>query len=526
MGPGGALTATALTRRAFAAGAALAAAGCRDAPPAPPPLAWVGADAARGHRLRRGDPLPQAAVQRRAQVVVVGAGIAGLAAARGFMRRGVADVQVLELEDAPGGNSRGHVLAGMRCPLGAHYLPVPDRAANELHELAEWLHAIGLLRDHVPDERHLAHSPQERVFFEGAWHEGLLPAEPGSAAALQAQRFAAELAQLQRSAASAGRPAFALPAHRSAWGAEQESLNRVTFARWLDQRGFVDPLLRGWLDYCCRDDFGAGADAVSAWAGAHYFASRHGADGDRGAVFTWPEGNAWLVQRLAAPLADRVQTARALLRVAEQRHGVELLAWDEARGHVEQWTAQRVVLALPLFVAARVLESPPQALRDAATLLPRAPWLVANLQLHEPLLARPGAPPAWDNVIHGSRGLGYVDAMHQSLRTHEGPTVITAYHALPATERGALLADDPKPWAERVLADLEVAHPDIRRRVARIHLARWGHAMAVPAPGVQRHPALAALRAMHGRVCFAHADLAGYSVFEEAFCAGCEAAAA
>jgi hypothetical protein len=54
--------------------------------------------------------------------------------------------------------------------------------------------------------------------------------------------------------------------------------------------------------------------------------------------------------------------------------------------------------------------------------------------------------------------------------------------------------------------------------------------MAIPAPGVQRHPALQALRAHghgHGsgsRLRFAHADLAGCSVFEEAFIAGIEAA--
>jgi hypothetical protein len=41
---------------------------------------------------------------------------------------------------------------------------------------------------------------------------------------------------------------------------------------------------------------------------------------------------------------------------------------------------------------------------------------------------------------------------------------------------------------------------------------------------VQRHPALMALRAARGRVRFAHADLAGCSVFEEAFTAGCEVA--
>ena len=48
--------------------------------------------------------------------------------------------------------------------------------------------------------------------------------------------------------------------------------------------------------------------------------------------------------------------------------------------------------------------------------------------------------------------------------------------------------------------------------------------MTVPRPGVQRHLALMALRQQRGRVRFAQADMAGCSVFEEAFTAGCEVA--
>ncbi len=507
--------------------AGLAACAPRDAPPIA--TAWVGARHERGHRLRQGGALPAPAVQRKAAVLVVGAGVAGLAAARAFARRGIDDVQILEMEDQPGGNSRGHTVAGMACPLGAHYLPVPGAAAREV---SQWLHEIGLLKSElgrtVADERHLCHSPQERVFFEGAWAEGLLPpVATASEAALQIQRFAGAVAHL-RGARGDG---FVLPAHRSVWGAEQAALNKVTFDQWLSSQGFDDAQLRWYLDYCCRDDYGAGTDTVSAWAGVHYFASRHGFhapgddEGERDAVFTWPEGNAWLVQRLAEPFAQRLHGGRTVLRVAEHRHQVQVLAWDENRQQLEAWTAPQVVLALPLFIAARIVLNPPQPLRDAAALLSYAPWLVANLHLAQPLLQHTGAAPSWDNVIYGSSGLGYVDAMHQSLRAAPGPTVLTAYHALRPGQRAALLGADPAPWAERVLKDIETAHPDIRRRVQGIEMMRWGHAMAIPAPGVQRHPALLALRAQRGRLRYAHADLAGCSVFEEAFTAGCEAAA-
>jgi monoamine oxidase len=531
MGQGRAVSGGPFTRRQLLGGAALALAGCGKHGAPQPTVAWVGAHHDRGHRLRLTQPLPAPAVQRRAGVLVVGGGVAGLAAARAHAKAGIDDVQLLELEDTAGGNSRGHMLAGMACPLGAHYLPLPG---PESHEVAEWLHEIGLLKSElgrtVADERHLCHSPQERLFIDGAWSEGLLPpAEPSSATARQTRAFAQQVTRF--SSARGGARPFALPAHRSAWSAEHEALNRITFQQWLGAQGHTDERLRWYLDYCCRDDYGAGTATVSAWAGLHYFASRHGfhapglgGEGERDAVFTWPEGNAWLVQRLAAPLAGRVHGARTVLRVTETRHGVQVLAWDENKSQLEAWSAPQVVLAVPLFVAARLLESPPQALRDAAGLLSHAPWLVANLHLAEPLLDRPGAPPSWDNVIYGGRGLGYVDAMHQSLRAHPGPTVLTAYHALPVAERATLLAEDPTPWAARVLDDLQAVHPDIRRRVQRVDLMRWGHAMAVPRPGVQRHPALLALRRQRGRVRFAHADLAGYSVFEEAFIAGCEAA--
>jgi protoporphyrinogen oxidase len=525
MGPG-----AALRRRTLLLAGAAAACTRREAPPPLPPVRWVGARHERGHRLLAAGQAAHTtwpAPPRRAEVLIVGAGIAGLAAARAFMQRGVSEVHVLELDDAPGGNARGHVLGGMACPLGAHYLPLPP---PEAHEVNAWLHEIGLLRTaagrSVPDERHLCHSPQERLFFEDQWVEGLLPpAAPGSARLAQYRRFAARVDELGRGPGPMRR--FALPAVRARWDATLAALDGQTFAAWLAREQLDDAALLAHLDYCCRDDYGAGIATVSAWAGVHYFASRHGfgvpgdAERERDAVFTWPEGNAWLVQRRAAPLGARLHTGRMALAVREQRAGVELLAWHEADGHAEAWSAGTVVLAVPLFVAARLLGSaaPPPLAEAAARIVP-APWLVANLHLERALFDRAGAAPAWDNVIHGSAGLGYVDAMHQSLRPHPGATVLTAYHALPAAERPALLQDDAAAWAERVLREIEVAHPDLRQRVAAVELMRWGHAMAVPRPGLARHPALTALRSMRGRVRFAHADLAGYSVFEEAFTAG------
>src|SRR5204862_7587138 len=101
---------------------------------------------------------------------------AGAPAARDLAQRGIDDVRLRELEDSAGGNSRGHRIAGMACPLGAHYLPLPG---DDAVEVAALLDELGLRR-HVNgrvvyDERHLCHSPQERLYIAGHWHDGLLP---------------------------------------------------------------------------------------------------------------------------------------------------------------------------------------------------------------------------------------------------------------------------------------------------------------------------------------------------------------
>lgn len=515
-------TAPRLQRRTLLLG--LLAAGCTGDAPALQG-GWVGTHPERGHRLR--GPLPAAdGPLRQTGVLIVGAGIAGLACARALAQRGVDDIALLDLEDQAGGNSRAHAIGGAPCPLGAHYLPLPGPDAREVSQL---LAELGLSRQLLGrtewDERHLCHSPQERLFIDGEWHEGLLPPPESPAAREQYRRFAALVSQAQRELG------FAMPTRRARWTPGHAALDNQTFAAWLDANAITDTRLRWYLDYCCRDDFGANAAGVSAWAGLHYFASRHGfhAPGDdtaeREPVLTWAEGNGWLSARMAEPLRERLHLGRSVLRVTEGKHGVELLAWNEGANAAERWQARAVVMATPLFISAHLLATPPDALRAAARQLSYAPWLTANLALREPLLLRPGAPAAWDSVRYGTTALGYVDARHQSLDARPQPPLLTAYVALPAAQRADLLRQPWQHWAEVVTDELAQTHPDLPAKLQRIDLCRFGHAMSIPTPGLRSAPALAALSETRGRVVFAHADLAGYSVFEEAYTAGVEAAA-
>ena len=489
----------------------------------------------RGHLLRERKAWPAPSKVHKTRVIIAGGGVAALAAARALRLKGMDDFTLLELEDQVGGNSRSGVVNGIACPLGAHYLPVPGDAAVDVQNLLE---ELGLRKRvagrWVYDERHLCHSPQERLFFNGEWQDGLLPLHGvGRDTLTQYQQFAALVARARQSAS------WSVPAARTSPSPFMNSLAASTFENYLSQNGLSDPLLRWYLNYCCHDDYGAGIATVSAWAGLHYFASRHGFSAprheggdatepaDREGVLTWPEGNGWLTRQLALPLKERLQTDRVVVRIAAGKHGVEVDAFNVATQAVERWQAERCIVALPIFVAARVVESLPEFLRQAASRIRYAPWLVANIHVKSPLDDRPGAPPSWDNVIHdeaphsaNGASLGYVDAMHQSLQSVPGATVLTHYRALGDVPQGRKLLMD-KPWTEWrdvILADLARAHPDIAAKATRIDITRYGHAMAVPVPvtGRNPYPHLAAA----GRLSFAHSDWAGYSVFEEAFTLG------
>jgi hypothetical protein len=523
-----------LTRRGVLVGAAalLAAGGCRPTTAAPIAGQIVGASHQLGHLLCEPERLPSPETTERVAVAIVGGGVAGLAAAWHLARHGVRDLVVLELEDTPGGNARAGASAAGPYPWGAHYLPLPGPEARGIRELLRELGVIegfdGAGRP-LYDERHLCHAPQERVFVHGRWHEGLFPWS-GATADDRAQHdaFRAEMDRYRRWRDARGRRAFATPRASGSPGAFAE-LDRTSMAEFLTARGYTSPRLRWWVEYACRDDYGTDLAGTSAWAGVHYYAARD-LDPDYGdVVLTWPEGNAWLTRRLAEPVTDRLRLRQLAVNVEPLGDRVAVDVFDPRSERTRRLLAREVVLACPVFVAARVYrpwrERPP-AFVDA---FHYAPWLVANLHLDR----RPsgaGAPPAWDNVLYDSAGLGYVVATHQSLRTHDGPTVLTYYRSLfgpdPASGRRALFGASWASLRDEILRDLSRPHPDLAHEVRHLDVMRYGHAMVRPEVGLVCGAALAAAQtALAGPVHLAHADLSGFSLFEEAFEWGTRAAA-
>jgi hypothetical protein len=188
-----------------------------------------------------------------------------------------------------------------------------------------------------------------------------------------------------------------------------------------------------------------------------------------------------------------------------------------------------VIVAVPQFVARRLLRPWRDAAPEHLSRFSYGAWLVANLHLRSRPRGR-GVPLAWDNVLYDSPSLGYVAATHQALRDR-GPTIWTYYlpltHDDPKSARRELARADHAELSDAVLSDLERAHPDLSTSLDRLDIWRWGHAMIQPVPGFMwSAERRRATEPVFGRVHFAHSDLSGVALFEEAQAQGVRAAEA
>ena len=491
----------------------------------------------RAHKLS-GPILPESTqAPRRCDVAIVGAGAAGLSAAWRLVKAGVRDVCVLELDSVEGGTAQSGASKVSAYPWGAHYLPAPLEATGPVATLLRDMGVLtGVGDDGRPTflESALIHEPDERHFYRGRWYEGLYVRAGASAEDLrQLQAFESAMAQFAQAKDGKGRKAFAVPVAASSDDAEWTALDSLSMAQWLETKGFSSARLRAYVDYACRDDFGASVQGTSAWAALWYFCARKTGDAASEGFLSWPEGNGRLMAHLSASLPQGALLTNQVVHAVRPlpQGGFDVHAWDDAARQPMRYQARQVVLAVPAHVAARLIEpwktSPPSFLADFEF----APWVVANLHMKAAPGSR-GFPLAWDNVISGSKSLGYVVATHQRLRADAtGPSVWTWYCPLvepdARAERKRLASTSYPDWEAIVRADLAPAHQGFEANVERMDVMRWGHGMIRPKPGFLwgQSRALAAQSPLAG-LHLAHSDLGGLALFEEAQHFGVRAAEA
>ncbi len=408
---------------------------------------------------------------RRYDAVVVGAGIAGLAAAWELSDR---DILVLEAGDRVGGRLRSEPRGALWLNFGAHVFSAPDSAAGRL------IAAAGVRAVPVPGQlaavalngRILARGPVESFPFR-------LPLALGARLALVRAGVKLRLAVRRYAAVAAPRPG------------EDPAARQARMLAFLDDRPFiafagplppdVDAIFRATLTRSSGDP-----EDLAAGYGVGYFHLVW--NRDEGLSRNILGGSSTLTQALAAPLAGRLRLRTTVTAVARDGDGVRVRYLAEGREH--HALARAAVVATPAYVTRAIVEGLPEETAEALDAIPYGPYVVAGI------LTRERAAMPWDGLYAlatPKRSFNMLFNMANVLRAPGEPRQpggsLMVYAGAGFARR--LLPLDDAAITARYLADLHDLYPETRGLVEEVVIQRWERGLPYPRPGRSRlQPAL------------------------------------
>jgi monoamine oxidase len=371
-------------------------------------------------------------------VVILGAGFAGLAAARTLVDGGNRSVVVLEARDRVGGRVYSTTLPdGTWVDLGGQWLGV------EQHRLAYWIERYGLrtFKTYSKGDHLLLWQGEKKRY------RGTIPKLP--LRSLLSVGVAQRLLDWMAKGVPLDAPWSAKDARR--WDA-------MTFGQWLRER-VGDAVARRLLDVGLETVFAENADRYSLLHALFYIRSGKGTDillgSDGGAQDTRVDGG---MQRVADAMAEGLDLRlRCPVRRVEWSDNAVVVCCDDDEKTVVR--ARRAVITLPPALAREVVFDPP---------LPEG-----RRALHErmPMGAAGKCIAVYDEPFWRRDGLS-----GQSV-SDEGPCHVTFDSSAPGTSPGVLLGFVEGDGA-RALGKLDV--DERRARVLSCFARRFGERALAP----------------------------------------------
>jgi protoporphyrinogen/coproporphyrinogen III oxidase len=435
--------------------------------------------------------------EARVEVAVVGAGLSGLAAAYDLKDR---EVLVLEAGSRPGGVCQPGSYQGVPYPAGSAYF-YHDPGDQET---MAWYRELGL-----EVGKALVAPPASALFDQGRWSPdcfsaaglGSLPFTPAVREKLL--KFAADLEQYEASWDPLATPFLTRPV----W-------DQCSLQDFLENIERLPPEVTAFFEPYCRSCLGAGPGAVSAWAGIYFLM---GEFSPSSRVGFFPEGNARLVQALAASLNNRLRVRQTVVGLKNGQDAVHLQVWDEANQRPWVLEAGMVILATGKFVTRRLL--PPDCGWDPELFeeFRYSSYVVAALCGKLSLEA-----PGFENWVAGEPA--FSDFILTPRTAPPGsPRVMVVFAPQPYGGREALLTRTPEEQGQEILTAVARHFPGIEAEVEEIHLYRFGHAQVVPYPGFI-HFLKGRVSPQEGRLILANSDMEGLPCVEAALAQGKKAA--
>jgi len=425
------------------------------------------------HQVRDGKVFTRPPASAKHDIVIVGGGVSGLAAAYRLQHR---NILLLEKEPHWGGNAYAMDYQGVPYATGSAFIWSDSEAFRFAKE-------IGLqpLPVNCPDG-----SIINGEFVPDTWGDGLnkLPYPPITRDSFK--KFKKEMMNID-------------VAQRGA------ALINVPFSDFLK---LYPREIKQWWDTFGPSNWGATSDESPAALAIGEFQDIVGqsrADNR----YTWPGGLGAITKRLAETLqpklADRMQTSATTIAVVPAKDDVQVTYI--AGGDLKTVSAKAVIMAAPKFITRRIVEGIPEKQSEAMKQIRYAPYCVVNLIFDKPVFNL-----GYDTWCPGNTFTDIVVAdwvVRKKSGYKQKYNILSCYTPMKEEDRGYLLTEiSARKIADNVLRDFQKLMPAFNVDPLEVHLYRRGHPMYMATPGlftqvqpVVRHPM--------DRVFFANTDSEG-----------------
>ncbi|KXX72320.1 NAD(P)-binding protein [Flammeovirga sp. SJP92] len=418
-----------------------------------------------GHLVYQSKSFPKETAGKT-KTIIIGGGVAGLTSAYRLREK---DFLLFELSDRFGGSSSSETHGSTVFAQGAHYdMTYPEKFGGNVMQLLEELDITeknGAFYQFKEKEYIIPESFLTTSKYKGEYYNEVLFSTD------ETKKFY-DLIQPFYSK-------ITLPSRLSA--EETKVLNKIDFKTWLLEQGInlTEQLVTG-LNYHLIDDFGAGIEKVSAFAGIAYYAVRP-EFGECCATFSPPEGNYYFINKFLKHIPSEKLKENHLVTSIEKKEGqFEITVVDVAEKKIKVHHAEEVIYAGQKHSLKYILKGKQPALSN----LEQAPWMVVNILLKEGNTIPFGA---WQNedLSNESEFMGFVDSTTQ---TSKGDRVLTAYYCFASSDKHQLTKvpelrkEIVAQTCQNISSFFNLKDEELISQIEKVYINLMGHAMPIPIP--------------------------------------------
>jgi monoamine oxidase len=424
------------------------------------------------HQLRDGHPFERPDATRKAGIVIVGGGVAGLSAA--YFLRGK-EWLLLEKESQFGGNALQEEFEGEIYGTGSAYAYHGDEGDQLASEIGLRLPFIN-----VPDPTIV-----NKTFVPDTWKTGLDQLPYRREVRESFRKFRDDMMKIKVLEKMA-------------------ELDAQPFSNFT--AGYA-PEVQQWWDAFGPSNWGATTEESSAFVGLANVQDLLSGDDAKRVILPGGLGciTHKLVEVLQPKFKERMLDNAAVVAVVQEKDAVRVTYHHD--GKLTTVSTKAVLMCTPKHITSRIVMGLPSEQQTAMRHYRYAPYPVVNVIFNKPVYNR-----GYDNWCPGNTFTDFIVAdwtIQKNPGYKQKHNILTFYTPLRELQRSTLLDEnDCKTLAAGVLTDFQNLMPEFNIDPVQVRIYRRGHPMFMAVPGQYTRNRLIASHPMD-RIFFGNADSGG-----------------